>query len=464
VVFLGYFALNITINKHLMVKIKYVFQRGNSCYWQRQIPEDLRDRYPSSGPLKVNLKTTDPVVISSRVATLNRQHEALWASMRNDPTLTPVSARDEARKLLKSFGVGHDVRGADERNLEGFFSHLEAKREDHADRQSEPEEAYRYDPVEDYLSKPEIEALKMLKGVNQFLLSDAIELYLSEHPKNGQVGFDKFEVFNKRAWKKLTDFLGDRVFTELTREDARAFRGKLMAEMSTGAVRRNLNVISAVFGAAIAERPIPNHANPFESLRISGEGTDVKKRLNVEDAQMATLRDKCTESDDAIRWALSIQLDAGTRIAEVVGLALSDIHIDDVAVPYIDIRPHPWRPLKTSGSERKNPLVGHALWAAKRILETAEKGQIYAFPQYIRDGECQASTASATLNKWMRTSGIDRTTHCFRHTMRDRLRNTGATRDIQDAVGGWGKTSIGETYGEGYSLQVIQEALLKTVP
>jgi hypothetical protein len=187
VVFLGYFALNITINKHLMVKIKYVFQRGNSCYWQRQIPEDLRDRYPSSGPLKVNLKTTDPVVISSRVATLNRQHEALWASMRNDPTLTPVSARDEARKLLKSFGVGHDVRGADERNLEGFFSHLEAKREDHADRQSEPEEAYRYDPVEDYLSKPEIEALKMLKGVNQFLLSDAIELYLSEHPKNGQV-------------------------------------------------------------------------------------------------------------------------------------------------------------------------------------------------------------------------------------------------------------------------------------
>jgi len=85
VVLLRYYSLNITIGKHLMLKIKYVFQRGDTCYWQRKIPSDLLDRYPSSGPLKVNLKSLDPAVISSRVVTLNRKHEALWAAMRRDP-------------------------------------------------------------------------------------------------------------------------------------------------------------------------------------------------------------------------------------------------------------------------------------------------------------------------------------------------------------------------------------------
>ena len=30
-------------------------------------------------------------------------------------------------------------------------------------------------------------------------------------------------------------------------------------------------------------------------------------------------------------------------------------------------------------------------------------------------------------------------------------------------MGGWGKTTIGETYGEGYMLTTLQAAMLKTV-
>jgi hypothetical protein len=57
----------------------------------------------------------------------------------------------------------------------------------------------------------------------------------------------------------------------------------------------------------------------------------------------------------------------------------------------------------------------------------------------------------------------DRTTHCFRHTMRDRLREVEAPHDIQHAIGGWGKQDQGDKYGRGYKLDVLLPWLNKVV-
>lgn len=356
------------------------------------------------------------------------------------------------------------IRDPSKHALESFFSHLEGRLEDYADKQPDAEEAYRTASADEYLSNTERRAWDMVTTTNPFLLSDALQLYLDENKKNGQAGFAKMATYTRRVWSKLIDLLGDKAFTAVTRDDARAFRDALRAGMRTTSVRRCLNVVVAVFGVAILEKPVKNHDNVWEAIKIPGEGTDAERRQSLDLAQVAALRLKCSDFDDDIRWALSIQLDAGTRIAEVIGLAISDIRIVGEETPYIDLKPHPWRTLKNDGSTRMVPLVGHALWAARRVLESAKMGQIYAFPRYIKAGVCQASTASATLNKWMRAGGIDTTTHCFRHTMRDRLRDAGAPSDIQDAVGGWGKSSIGETYGRGYGLKMLQEAMLKTIP
>lgn len=157
-----------------------------------------------------------------------------------------------------------------------------------------------------------------------------------------------------------------------------------------------------------------------------------------------------------MRWALALQVDLGGRIAEVIGLALDDLHVDAL-IPYVDIRPHPWRTLKNEGSARRVPLVGLALWAAKRIKQTAKPQQIYAFPRYINQEAvvhvCKAVSASNALNDWIRGLQIDRTTHCLRHTMRDRLRAVGAPRDIQHAIGGWGQKDEGDRYGKGYPIK-----------
>lgn len=107
--------------------------------------------------------------------------------------------------------------------------------------------------------------------------------------------------------------------------------------------------------------------------------------------------------------------------------------------------------------------MGISLWAAEQIKRAAEGGQLFAFPRYTNGTECKANNASATFNKWIRSLGINRTTHELRHTIRDRLRHAGAPKDIQDAVGGWGKEDIGDKYGLGYGLGQLKGWLDKIV-
>ncbi|MBT9568651.1 MAG: tyrosine-type recombinase/integrase [Thiobacillus sp.] len=450
------------LSTHLMLKIKYVFHRGDSCYWQRKVPTDLVERYPSSGPLKVNLQTTDPRVVSAKVARLNREHEALWAAMRKDPSLTPHSARDAAGALLKSHGLPPTGREPDEDALSAFYDLLDDKRAAYATRQGEPEDVYTDAPLSAFLSKPEVDAVRLLSGASCFLLSDAVEVYLQEHPKRGQDGFVTLETYTHRVWAKLMKTLGDKVFTEVTREDAKAFRDQLLALVKTESARRNINVVRAVFTKAIAEKSL-TIPNVWDRLTVAGLGTDSTPRESLTPEQLSTLRALCHAKDDDIRWALAIQLDTGSRIGEVVGLRLGDIHLHG-EVPHVIFREYSGRTLKTKNSTRVVPLVGDALWGAQRVVESAATAQRHAFPRYIADGLPNANSASAALNKWMRLADIPKTTHELRHTMADRLRNSGATKDIQESIGGWGKNAMIDNYGLGYALQMMREAMLKTLP
>ena len=65
------------------------------------------------------------------------------------------------------------------------------------------------------------------------------------------------------------------------------------------------------------------------------------------------------------------------RLAEVVGLHTNDIILGDV--PYVCVKPHAWRSLKTTSSKRKIPLVSASLWASQRIKSMSNS---YGFPRY----------------------------------------------------------------------------------
>ena len=58
------------------------------------------------------------------------------------------------------------------------------------------------------------------------------------------------------------------------------------------------------------------------------------------------------------------------RLSEAAGLLKADVQLD-VDTPYADIKPQPWRSLKTRGIRRRVLLAGASLWAAQRISANA---------------------------------------------------------------------------------------------
>jgi integrase len=177
--------------------------------------------------------------------------------------------------------------------------------------------------------------------------------------------------------------------------------------------------------------------------------------------ELATLIAQCRAKDDDVRWLLGMVADTGARLAEITGLTLNDIDLD-AETPHIVIKRHPWRALKNAGSARSVPLVGQALWAAKRVKKAAVEGQRFAFPRYTTAKVTKANGASAALNKWIKEAAkLDHTVHELRHTMADRLREVQCPADVRLAIGGWAREGEGEGYGDGYTLRVMAQWLAK---
>jgi len=151
--------------------------------------------------------------------------------------------------------------------------------------------------------------------------------------------------------------------------------------------------------------------------------------------------------------------DTGMRLSETLGLLVEDIKVD-TAIPHIVLTPHPWRQLKTKSSLRKIPLIGSSLRAAKRIVNGATSD--FAFPRYTSAKRCNANSASAAINKWLKPRLPEGCViHSFRHSFRDRLRNVDCPTEVIDQLGGWSSSTIGSKYGKGYSLAKLHEWLLK---
>ena len=146
------------------------------------------------------------------------------------------------------------------------------------------------------------------------------------------------------------------------------------------------------------------------------------------------------------------------RLSEALGLVWADIHLDH-EYPDISLKPHPWRSLKTAGSKRLIPLLGASLEAIK-IMHRQRTTQ-FLFNTYTDATGCKGNSCSATLNKWLKHYVSDAVIHSFRHSFRDRLRNVGAQSEMIDQLGGWANRTVGQGYGDGYSLLMKQKALKK---
>jgi len=281
-------------------------------------------------------------------------------------------------------------------------------------------------------------------------ISDALELYLRLKGKT------KDAVFTRTATRNVgyvVKVLGDRPISSYSSSDAAEFRDWLIGKkMSIKTVKRVFSSVRAIVNLAIAENGI-ECINGFSKTYFPEDGQN-QTRKPIPISYIQQVQALCMAKDDDMRWLIGLISDTGMRLGEAVGLLRSDIKLDD-AVPHVQLQPHSWRSLKTVGSKRNIPLVGHALWAAGRIV-AQEDASGFAFPRYCNGISSNANSASGGLNKWLQEHVPDGCViHSFRHSLRDRLRSVECPSDIVDAIGGWKTAGVGQGYGEGYPLHVL---------
>ena len=286
---------------------------------------------------------------------------------------------------------------------------------------------------------------------------DAKDLYLK---LKGQGKAESFATYTERNVDYVLEAIGNKDLMDYEPSDGGVFRDWLTEKgLASSSVKRVFSTIRAITNLAIAEYGL-DMRSPFANVYFP-ELDDIKERLPVSPHDIKLIQRHCRETNDEMRWLLALISDTGMRLAEAAGLALNDIVLDS-EIPYINLKPNESRRLKTKQSSRKIPLIGLSLWAAQQVK--SEFNGTYAFPRYTKGGRCNANSASAALNKWVKQIATQPVSlHSFRHSLTDRLRAVQCPRDIIDAIGGWTAGSIGEKYGQGYKLDVLHEWMLKLV-
>ena len=386
----------------LTKSIPHTFIRNGYYYFSRRVPADLRGHY-SYHRIVQGLRTTSPQKAKVQASITAAKLEAYWSQMR----------------LAKSDVIGLSL-------------------------------------VRDSSSSSQ-EVASNQPQTNCPSLLDALEVYLEQKGKGRP---KTFRVAAERSCNYLIGLCGNKPLSHYTRQDALQFRDWLVARGLTGSsITRNFSYLKAVINFALSEYAL-DIRNPFVGVyHDRSAGVLVRKPIPIE--AIRNVQSECHAIDDDMRWLIALISDTGMRLAEGAGLLKEDLVGLDTDLPCVRVTKHPWRNLKTSSSERHIPLIGEALWAAKRIVE-ADNGSDFAFPRYNRTSPTAANSASAALNKWLKQyvpAGC--TMHSFRHSMRDRLRAVQCPADMTDQIGGWTTDGVGQGYGSGYPLSVLREWLEK---
>ena len=295
------------------------------------------------------------------------------------------------------------------------------------------------------------------KRVQNPSLSDALQTYFKLK------GIGKGEIFfraSRRAVKDVIDLLKDRSLDAYSTTDAAHFRDHMMSRgLVTSTVKRVFAIIRAIINLSIQEYGL-NCKNAFAKTYIP-DLEDTIKRQPIPIEIIRKIQEECVLINDSNRWLIALLSDTGMRLSEALGLRIEDLQIES-KVPYVNIEPNSARKLKTKSSKRQIPLVGSSFWAAQQIIKNINDE--FAFPHYTIKDYCHTNSASAALNKWLKSRVPDHcVVHSFRHSMRDRLRAINCPSEMIDQIGGWSKKQIGHKYGLGYELKQAKEYVLKIV-
>jgi len=450
----------IRLNSIMSVNVTYLSRRSpTGPYWfKRKVPKDLVSAVGKTW-IQFSLGTKDPRQAARLVAKHATEQDQEWSSRRSPATGDGVNLDTQARRLLAERGVDPvDPRSTPEA-LDHFHDFLESQLPREVLEDGNITEGHQLDR---YLPPVLRAAFQVSQGRRPFTLTDCRDQSIAARPsteKDARLVFGYLQEYLK----------ADRDLRKVRRQDVNGFVAWLLdgrgtgRKVSTTTVGRYLTTLRAAFARSIREHEL-RIDNVFAKVEIPGEGSDAKERETFSADQYQHLYQaldqwSATRGLDPLRCILTLVCETGARLAEIVGLAASDLDFNG-PMPYLKIQEHPWRSLKTPGSARVVPLSPRAQEAAEVALDLrGDAAEL--FPG--RAGK--SDSVSAALIKWLRTCeglrGSKLSNHSLRHGMKDQLRGVQCPDSIQDAILGHATPGVGATYGKGYPLEVLAQWLEK---
>ena len=419
----------------MRVATPYKHPESGIYYFRRAVPEALRPRLNKT-LIKVTLGTRNPSEAVQLFAAKQIECEELFNAARNG-------------------------------GLTNYHKSLCA-----SNHQSDVSESHKSPSIQCLFDKFNQERCASKKTVDeaQKVVSRFVNVYgdIAAEDINGAV-IREFKELLIKTPSILPNKLRSLTLRQVVKETSGNYSGRMLSDST---INKHLSVISSVLEWASNNSYFDdNWHNPVRGKTI--------KRKELERDRMPFTKEDLTKifsssvytrklrpkggCGEASYWIPIIALYTGMRLEEIGQLLLSDIK-RNAGIWYFDINDSNDKKLKNHSSIRKVPIHQSLLdLGFINYIDSLEGVQLFPLLKKDKYGKLTQNW-SKWFGRYLRRIGItdsSKVFHSYRHGLKDALRNSGVDEAISDAITGHSSVSVGRSYGSGYSLTILNNAVQK---
>ena len=449
---------------------QFLLKRGERWHYHRRVPGKFKT-LDARTFVRVSLDTENRKIARMRRDALVEADDAYWMSLfladvegegASEATRKASEKRYEAasaRAMARGFTYLPAETLRDSGDFNGLMERIRLL--ERGTSAGQPPNAQDAEALLGAVPEPvQEEIVDLTKG------SEAFQLYLDE------IAFD--EQYNKSpkqkySWEKtkrtsikyFIDVIGDLAMSEISREDALAYRTWWMERMipreegekpaKPNTANRHIGNMRTLYEAYFAHKGDETRLNPFRKMFFKGES-----RVDVPPFENEWVRTRILKPGvfDELRWELRciiyVLIETGCRTSEICNLMPEDIRLD-ANIPFIRIRPRQDREIKTETSIRDIPLVGVALEAMRAAPE--------GFPHYRDRGELVSANLMKAFRQRELFPSTDHVIYSFRHAFEKRMLEAGLDYGLRCTL--MGHKTDRPAYGDGGSMEYRRDELMK---
>jgi integrase len=304
-------------------------------------------------------------------------------------------------------------------------------------------------------------------------LSEIADLWKREKEQAGSPSKTTADAL--RQIHRFINLHGNLPVRRITKTHVREFKDSMLKQgLSSRTVQEKcLAFLKAILNWAVNNGYVDD--NPANGITVSRSKVEKTARLpySVDDLNKIFRFPVFTSGErpkagggDAAKWIPLLALFTGARLEELGQLHVADVKITE-GIRYLDMTTvEEGKRYKTRSSRRKIPIHPELirLGFMDYVDERRKAGDERLFPEVRSSNESVTAAWSKWWGRYVRKHGITdsrKVFHSFRHTVKDAFRDSGVDIALNDAIMGHTQGNVSASYGQGYSLKVLAEAMKK---